>query len=278
MNKHLARILVAVTAATITMAQPIASYAVNSGTDIVQQDQGSQETTAERTYSFVVDGEAYGSSQTIKSGETLTQPETPTKEGYAFKGWYADGSEDAFDFSQAIAFDAENAGNVALTAKFEEEKQESETAPAAAERTYVFRNGDSTTEQTVKSGEKLTKPENPSEDGKVFEGWYSEDGTEFTDFDTELTFEETTTVTLNAKFRDMTEEEKSIQAVYEKLMAAETAEEFYKIEEELTEEEQALADKFSEAQQAKLQAKMEELGCYAAEAIEIGRASCRERV
>ena len=92
MNKHLARILVAVTAATITMAQPIASYAVNSGTDIVQQDQGSRETTAERTYSFVVDGEAYGSSQTIKSGETLTQPETPTKEGYAFKGWYADGA------------------------------------------------------------------------------------------------------------------------------------------------------------------------------------------
>ena len=75
MNKHLARILVALTAVSMTMAQPIASYAVNSGTDIVQQDQGSQETTAERTYSCVVDGEAYGSSQTIKSGETLRQPD-----------------------------------------------------------------------------------------------------------------------------------------------------------------------------------------------------------
>ena len=262
MNKHLARILVAVTAATITMAQPIASYAVNSGTDIVQQDQGSQETTAERTYSFVVDGEAYGSSQTIKSGETLTQPETPTKEGYAFKGWYADGSEDAYDFSQTIAFDAENAGNVTLTAKFEEEKQESETAPAAAERTYVFQNGDSTTEQTVKSGERLTKPEDPSEDGKVFEGWYSEDGTEFTDFDTELTFEETTTVTLNARFRDMTEEEKSIQAVYEKLMAAETLDELNKIEAELTEKEQSLMDRFSDAQNRALTKLSEKLGAY----------------
>ena len=66
----------------------------------------------------------------------------------------------------------------------------------------------------------------------------------------------------------MTEEEKS-QAVYERLMAAKTAEELYQIEKELTEEEQALADKFSEAQQTKLQARTEELGGYAAEAAAV---------
>lgn len=117
MNKHLARILVALTAATITMAQPIASAAVQAA-----ETQETETPKITRTYRFVVDGgENDYDPQTIESGGKLTEPEAPAaKEGQTFLGWYEGESETAVVFNQEIDFTT--GGEVILTAKFEEKK------------------------------------------------------------------------------------------------------------------------------------------------------------
>ena len=54
----------------------------------------------ETTYNFYLDGKEY-TSQTVKDGETLSEPETPTAEGKTFDAWYTEmeGGEKFTDFS-----------------------------------------------------------------------------------------------------------------------------------------------------------------------------------
>ena len=54
----------------------------------------------ETTYNFYLDGKEYAS-QTVKDGETLSDPETPTAEGKTFDAWYTEmeGGEKFTDFS-----------------------------------------------------------------------------------------------------------------------------------------------------------------------------------
>ena len=63
------------------------------------------------TVTFIADGNK--TTQTVKDGETADEPEKPTKAGHEFLGWFAEGSETAFDFEQPIT------GDVTLTARFE---------------------------------------------------------------------------------------------------------------------------------------------------------------
>lgn len=69
--------------------------------------------------------------------------------------------------------------------------------------TYNFYNGaDLVDSQKIKDGESLKEPEAPATDeGQTFEGWYTEGGEEFTNFDTALTVTETTTIKLYAQFK-----------------------------------------------------------------------------
>lgn len=55
----------------------------------------------EVTYNFYVEGELY-ESQTVKDGDTLTEPAAPMKDGSVFDGWYTaqDGGEKFINFSQ----------------------------------------------------------------------------------------------------------------------------------------------------------------------------------
>ena len=55
------------------------------------------------TVTFATQGGSTVSSQTVKEGEKAVRPKDPTKEGYAFVGWYLDGSE--YDFNTPVVSD-----------------------------------------------------------------------------------------------------------------------------------------------------------------------------
>ncbi len=73
------------------------------------------EGTEKFTVTFVVeDGMTAPDAQEVESGQKASEPTAPTKEGYTFRGWFAESSETAFDFDTPITAD------ITLTAKFAE--------------------------------------------------------------------------------------------------------------------------------------------------------------
>jgi len=96
----------------------------------------------------------------IKSiaGETIYEPERPTKEGYKFEGWYIDETlENKYEFSVMPE------ENITLYAKW-----------TRLESTIIFNtNGGSLIETITKYvGEIIEEPEKPTKEGYKFEGWY----------------------------------------------------------------------------------------------------------
>ena len=84
-------------------------------------DKKQEETLSEEyiTVSFDTDGGSNIDSVVIKIGETIKEPDIPTKDGYTFKGWYIE--EEEFAFSKPITEE------ITLKAKWEENKEEKET-------------------------------------------------------------------------------------------------------------------------------------------------------
>ena len=71
------------------------------------------------TVTFYDDGRVYGEPVVVTSGETVSKPSDPTREGtefvnYNFKGWFEAGKEEAFDFTTPIT------SNLDLYSSFEE--------------------------------------------------------------------------------------------------------------------------------------------------------------
>lgn len=64
------------------------------------------------TVTFDTDGGSDVENVTVKEGTTIAKPADPTKAGYTFNGWYAEGAQTAFDFTKSIA------ENITLTAKW----------------------------------------------------------------------------------------------------------------------------------------------------------------
>ena len=115
-----------------------------------ETDDNKQNQTVEYTVTFVVDGEK--TEVKVKDGEKAVKPADPVKEGYTFVGWYVGDAEYAFD---AVTAD------VTVTAKFEEIVYTVKFVVDGAEEI-----------QTVKVGEKATKPADPEKLGHEFLGWY----------------------------------------------------------------------------------------------------------
>lgn len=112
--------------------------------------------------------------QTFAKGGKATKPTDPTASGYTFGGWYADAA-----FAAQFDFDAAVNANTTVYAKW------TQNAPAPANYTVTFNmNGHGTqiASQTVKAGEKATKPTDPTASGYTFGGWYT-DSTLATKFD-----------------------------------------------------------------------------------------------
>ncbi len=110
---------------------------------------------------FVANGGTEVNAQTIAYGGKATQPTAPTRTGYTFLGWYAEGSETAYDFTSAVT------GDLTLTAKWE-----------AIEYTisYVLNggtNGENPATYTVKTETIVLNA--PNRTGYVFLGWYDKE-------------------------------------------------------------------------------------------------------
>lgn len=115
------------------------------------------------TVSFNSDGGTTISKQVIEENKYISKPNTPTKEGYNFIGWYL--NDRLFDFNTKVT------NNLILTArwsKIEEKKNY---------YTVSFNNDDGTViaNQIIEENKSINKPNNPTKDGYNFVGWYLND-------------------------------------------------------------------------------------------------------
>lgn len=125
----------------------------------------------EKEEDFLVTFQSYGAneevtSQVIKKGDYIKEPNLITKEGYLFLGWYKDDS--LWDFENSSVNE-----DLTLRAKWEKEVF-----------TITFTNAD-IEEQRVLYNDKVIKPNDPVETGNTFLGWYKDD--ELFDFDRKVT-------------------------------------------------------------------------------------------
>ena len=104
-------------------------------------DKKQEETLSEEyiTVSFDTDGGSNIDSVVIKIGETIKEPDIPTKDGYTFKGWYIE--EEGFSFSKPITEE------ITLKAKWEENKEEKEK-PSTNTNSHNSPNKNSTNNNT----------------------------------------------------------------------------------------------------------------------------------
>ncbi len=143
--------------------------------------------------SFHSDGGSEVSSQTVEYGTTAVRPESPTKEGFIFGGWYIDPLKTLeFDFVNDIVLK-----DMVLYAKWIKDN------PTSITVTFNSKGGSEISPIThVVSGSKITKPNNPVREGYTFVGWFKDTGgalvDEF-DFDTEVVTE---SMTLYAKWEE----------------------------------------------------------------------------
>ena len=118
----------------------------------------------EITISFDTQGGSEITPITIRSGESLTLPKTPTKEGYVFDGWYLDSNcIEAYDDSYVVS------KNITLYAKWRE-------LVAGEEFNVIFNLNYGTDNIVEKTTENRLITYIPVRQGYRFNGWYYSDG------------------------------------------------------------------------------------------------------
>ena len=155
MKKHLL-ILIAIMA--------IICVAMLAGCDMFK---GSQDPNDDEKITFTVTFDTQGGSPidpiTIGEGEALALPQTPTKEGYIFDGWYLDSDcVEKYGDSYAIS------KNITLYAKWKERDKHDEKEY----QVNFYVDGELYSQLSIKNGTLLTLPKAPTKAGYVFDGWY----------------------------------------------------------------------------------------------------------
>ena len=121
------------------------------------------------------DGSDKPVTKTVSKGNTVAKPDDPEREGYVFKGWYADAAcTTEFKFDTVIMADTN------VYAKWEK-------IPAVFKVAFNDAFGN-TTVVDVTEGAKVAKPEDPTHENYEFVNWYADKDctTEF-DFDKAVT-------------------------------------------------------------------------------------------
>lgn len=143
------------------------------------------------TVTFNSSGGSSISSQNVESGDLLKEPQIPSKEGFAFSGWFTSESlQIEWDFTKDTV-----TKNFTLYAKWVIESKDVTVE-------FDSNGGSSIPKQVVTQGGLLVKPVNPVKDSAVFSGWYQDQNLTIEwDFETNTVTEN---VTLYAKWRILT--------------------------------------------------------------------------
>lgn len=122
---------------------------------------------------------------TVKADGKVTLP-TPIRPGYTFDGWYTTEGTDGTKYESGTEVTLSTKADQTLYAHWTENKN-------AVTVTFDPNNGGDKTEVPTNEDKTVTPPDDPTREGYVFLGWYTEDGKKV-DFTT-AKFEEDTTLT-----------------------------------------------------------------------------------
>ena len=134
------------------------------------------------TVTFLSDGGTEIDSQSVVNCNRAVKPDDPEKEGYAFEGWYIQGTDTEYDFTLPVT------SNLTLEARWSQYYTVTfdVNIPDGVDAGEV--SGMPIPINCIPSGETAKKPENPTIAGYQFEGWYSDADTSIPyDFDTPVT-------------------------------------------------------------------------------------------
>ena len=125
--------------------------------------------------------------QTVTEGGRVRKPDDLIASGFTFGGWFRDAAcTQAYDFASPVT------RNITLYAKWTEGDPDTHTVSFDAGN-----HGTAPEAQKVKDGEKALKPDDPTESGFTFDGWYVDAACKSAyDFDTPVTED----ITLYAKW------------------------------------------------------------------------------
>ncbi len=117
-------------------------------------------------------GEGFTADNTVNEGESFTFPADPTKAGFNFLGWSAEGDENLYKAGDTVEVTAD----VTYTAQYEEIV----VGPKTFKVTLELRGGRAgegfKAENIVNEGESFTFPADPSRTGYTFRGWSADGG------------------------------------------------------------------------------------------------------
>lgn len=122
---------------------------------------GSEIELPEYTVEFYVENTIYDTQKVI-SGNKLNKPADPIKEELIFSGWYVDGEK--WMFSSGVV-----TSDMKLYAEFTDDKKDEITDKYTVE---YYIDDKLHNKETVSSGSKLNKPNDPVKEGFTFLGWY----------------------------------------------------------------------------------------------------------
>lgn len=111
------------------------------------------------TFNLNYDG-CINTTQSVTDGATVKEPDTPTREGYTFAGWYTDTDcTNEYDFAIGVTAD------ITLYAKW---------TVNTYTVTFNTNGGSAVDSQTIVDNGTATIPTAPTKDGYVFAGWYTD--------------------------------------------------------------------------------------------------------
>lgn len=153
----------------VTVTGGTASFQMPAGDVTVTASFVNQGDVAEKTCAVTFDsqGGSAVASVRVKGGQRVSKPADPEKTGYRFGGWYYDGA--LYDFNAAVVED------MTLTAQWT--KEDEAVVTFLLNRPLTEQGSEAPAPQTVKIGEMLTEPAEPTwTSGSVsyrFTGWYT---------------------------------------------------------------------------------------------------------
>ena len=114
------------------------------------------------TLTYVSNGGTEYAAETYKEGTEVAIDKAPTREGYIFKGWYADEA-----LTQAVAKVTMDSDKT-VYAKWEKEIKNFTL-------TYVSNGGTEYAAETYKEGTEVAIDKAPTREGYIFKGWYADE-------------------------------------------------------------------------------------------------------